>query len=165
MSWILFILLLFAMIYGIWKSSFFSAPKLKKAHFLLAFALKLVAGYFLLWVYSHHYTNRSEADVFKYFDDGKVVYDVANTSTLDYLKLATGLTFDTQELTKKHLGETHFWDQNPSIAWLNDNRFMIRFHALLMPISSGNIYLHSLVAIFLAFCGLTFLMHFLLAST
>jgi len=160
LSWIIFILLLFLAVFLIYRLNFFKTSDIPFKYLSLAYILKILVGVVFIWLYTYHYSNRSQADVFKYFDDGKVLFDVSKVSTKDYLQLSTGISSHTEELTKVYLSESRFWDKSPSLPFINDNRFIIRFNALLMSISRGNIYVHLLVANFLSFLGLFYLFQF-----
>ncbi len=115
-----------------------------------------MVGFCFLWIYSDYYSVREEADVFKYFDDALLIDDVRNKSTKDHLQLVLGIG-NIEVLTSQYLLESRFWDRNPSLPYFNDNRFIIRFHAILLPFSLGNIYTHLLFANFISFLGLLYL--------
>ena len=92
---------------------------------ILAFLIKVIAGVFFIWLYSQYYSNRNEADVYKYFDDGKVLYDVSKISIEDFVILTSGIGRDIENLSGTYLKESHFWDKSPSLPFFNDNRFII----------------------------------------
>lgn len=121
-----------------------------------AFVFKLLTGIVFLWIYTNYYPKREDADVYKYYDDALVLNSVYEQSKTDYFALLSGIG-DTEKLTKKYLQKSRYWDSSPTLSFLDDNRIIIRFNSLLMAFSSGNIYLHLLVAVMLSFTGLTFL--------
>lgn len=127
---------------------------------MLLFILKLIAGTGLTLVYTYYYTDRSTSDIYKYFDDGKVIYNVLKESPADYLKLVTGIGADDPKLDH-YLDDTKNWHEQ-SGEWLNlikvknfnyfnANRLVTRFNAVVMIFSQGNIYVH---VVFMCFLGL-----------
>lgn len=134
----------------------FSTSNLSANYFIWAFVFKLLTGIIFLWIYTNYYPNREEADVFKYYDDAIVLNSVYEKSESDYFSLLTGIG-DIDALTKKYLQKSKYWDSSPTLSFLNDNRIIIRFNSVLLTFSSGNIYLHLLVAVIISFTGLTFL--------
>ena len=161
MSWLVVLILLLSSFYLIYRLPLFRSTGITFKWLGSAFILKLFAGVFYLWLYSDYYTRRDEADVFKYFDDGLVIRDIARESVEDFSRVFFGFGEESPELIEKYLYKTRFWEGSPSLPFFNDNRFIIRFNALMMFFSGGNIYAHLIVAIFIAFTGLTYLYLFL----
>lgn len=122
----------------------------------LAFGVKILASFFLLYIYSTHYPNREDADVFKYFDEAKRINVLAETDPVLYLRFLSGLE-STENLDPVISESLQFWDRSPSLPLLNDNRLLIRFNAIVLHISDGNIHLHMLLAGILGFLGSFFL--------
>jgi hypothetical protein len=140
--------------------SFFKRCGLSYKTTLLLFVFKLIAGTGLTLVYTYYYTDRSTSDIYKYFDDGKVIYNVLKESPADYLKLVTGIGADDPRLDH-YLDDTKNWHEQ-SGEWLNlikvknfnyfnANRLVTRFNAVVMIFSQGNIYVH---VVFMCFLGL-----------
>lgn len=128
------------------------------------FTLKVIAGIALTLVYTYYYTDRSTSDIYKYFDDGKVIYNVIKESPVDYAKLVTGIGADDPSL-EHYLDSTKNWLEI-SDGWLNlmkvknynyfnSNRLVTRFNAVVMLFSQGNIYVHVVFMCFLALIGST----------
>lgn len=126
------------------------------------FVLKIIAGVGLTMVYTYYYTDRSTSDIYKYFDDGKVVYNVLKESPVDYFKLVTGIGANDTSLTH-YLDDTKNWHEQTG-EWLNlikvknfnyfnSNRLVTRFNAVVMLFSQGNIYVHVVFMCFLALLG------------
>lgn len=111
-------------------------------------------------VYTYFYTDRSTSDIYKYFDDGKVIYKVLKENPVDYAKLVTGIGANDPALDH-YLDSTRNWHEQ-SGEWLNlikvknfnyfnSNRLVTRFNAVVMIFSQGNIYVH---VVFMCFLGL-----------
>jgi hypothetical protein len=142
------------------RVKFFRNSGLSFKTILLLFTLKLIAGTGLTMVYTYFYTDRSTSDIYKYFDDGKVIYKVIKESPADYAKLVTGIGADDPKLDH-YLDSTRNWHEQ-SGEWLNlikvknfnyfnSNRLVTRFNAVVMIFSQGNIYVH---VVFMCFLGL-----------
>src|SRR3972149_39043 len=90
---VLFILLIFK-----WK--FFSVDSLSKSFFV--FILKIASGLGLWWIYTYYYTDRSTADIYKYFDDSKIIFGSLKNSVTDFFNLILG-TGDDAHLKQYYL--------------------------------------------------------------
>src|ERR1700739_2756303 len=77
-----FYLLLFTII--ILKTNLFKLNGLSNKYALVAFYLKLLFGVALWYIYAYHYKNRYTSDIFKYFDDGKLMFNVIHTNTPEF---------------------------------------------------------------------------------
>ncbi len=117
------------------------------------FLSKFVAGIILYLIYAYFYGDRESADVFKYFDDGNILFSSLNENPIDYLRMVTGIGSDSPHLMK-YYDTCVFWIKDFNYGLLNDNRIIIRFNALVRLISFGNIHIHTLFMSFLSFSGL-----------
>jgi len=126
------------------------------------FLLKIIAGVGLTLVYTYYYTDRSTSDIYKYFDDGKVIYKVLKEDPVAYLKLVSGVGANDTTLLP-YLEGTKNWHEQ-SADWLNlmsvkntnyfnSNRLVTRFNAIVMLFSQGYIYVHVVFMCFLALLG------------
>lgn len=106
----------------------------------------------MTWIYIHFYTDRKTADIFKYFDDSKIMFDSFKASPIDYLKMQFGIQSEDATLS------TYY---NKMVAWYdsdlmyNDNRLIIRLNCLLRFISNGNFFIHTVFMSFISLYGLT----------
>lgn len=149
-----FIYLLLILIF-IRKSSFFSNINLKNNTLFILFFIKLVAAYCLFLVYTKYYTDRSTADIFKYFDDSTWLYkNVFSKSPINYLKIIFGIHTD-QPYIHYELKQTQYWFKPHETNVFNDNRTVIRFNLIIYLISLGYYHIHTLILCFLSFIGLT----------
>jgi hypothetical protein len=151
---------LFILLINRWR--FFTNSGLGNRLTSFLFTLKILAGVGLTLVYTYYYTDRSTSDIYKYFDDGKVIYNVIKESPSDYAKLVTGIDADDPSL-EHYLDSTKNWLEI-SDGWLNlmkvknynyfnSNRLVTRFNAVVMIFSQGNIYVHVVFMCFLALLG------------
>src|SRR5580704_16892255 len=85
----LFYFLLFSAI--ILRSKWFRAAGFVNKHFLLVFYLKLLFGIGLWYIYTHLYKNRVTSDIFKYYDDAKIISNTLHTNAKDYFAMLTGI--------------------------------------------------------------------------
>ncbi len=155
LSWVLLLIYTAIIFYLIYKLKFFHLEGLGKWTPSFFFLLKLFAGAALWFIYTKYYTDRSTSDIWKYFDDSKVMYDALYTHPGDFFRMLSGLGDNTPhiELTYYHnmLNWYRMFDNN----LLNDAHIVIRFNALVRVFSLGNYFTHSLLMCFLAFIGLT----------
>ncbi|HET7819186.1 MAG TPA: hypothetical protein VFL70_07760, partial [Bacteroidia bacterium] len=84
---ILFIFLIKRMI-------FFSIDGITKKWLMGVFIFKLLAGTCLWFIYTYYYPKRTVADIFKYFDDGLIMYNTLFTKPVDFLKMFFGVNDD-----------------------------------------------------------------------
>jgi len=134
----------------IFKASPYSSKSLK-----FAFTLKVIAGGLLFLIYTHYYSDRSTADIFKYYDDGEILYTSTKAHPLDLVKIIVGV--ENQYLREQYLNKMSYWYRPYDHGLRNDNRIVIRINALLHVISFGNYFIHALIFIFLSFLGLFYL--------
>ncbi|MBS1647957.1 MAG: hypothetical protein JST67_11510 [Bacteroidetes bacterium] len=129
---------------------------MKRWHFVSAFLLKIAAGFFLTWVYTNYYPDRQTADVFKYYDDSKIMYtSVQKKQYTDYAKMLLGVANNTPYFDSTYYNKMNHWYRHYDFGSYNDNHTIIRFNALVMLFSFQNFYVHTVFMCFLCFLGLT----------
>lgn len=115
------------------------------------FIIKILAGIALGLIYTNYYTDRKAADIFKYFDDSKILFDAIFYNPYDFFRMITGFDADAPDL--QHYYETMIsWNNSDNIY--NDNRNLIRLNALLRFFSMGKYYVHTVCMCFISLCGL-----------
>lgn len=149
----MFVVFLIAITILIYKSNFFKFQDLNSKYVVGIYILKVLSGAALIWVYSFYYQSRENADVFKYFDDGNIIYESLYDNPADYFKMLSGIGSD-QEHLRKYYEECNFWYKGFNYDLYNDNRTVIRFNAFIRLFSFGNIYIHVLFINLLSFIGL-----------
>ena len=154
MEIILTILYSAVFIFLIYKMKFFSIDNVTKKTLSIIFILKVISGVSLVLIYVYYYKTRVSADVFKYFDDGEIVFSAIYNNPLDYLRMVTGIDADAEHL-KSYYETAHFWIKDHNYELYNDNRTVIRFNAIVRLFSFGYINVHTVFMSFLSFIGLT----------
>ncbi|HQM77769.1 MAG TPA: hypothetical protein PLA78_01230 [Bacteroidales bacterium] len=132
---------------------------IKPIWWTIAFGLKVLAGILLVYVYIGYYSDRGSADIFKYYDDGRTIWETTRGNNKDFVKIIFGIyNQDEYELLKnKYLVNTSHWDRADFVPFRYENRLIIRINAALMPLTGDNFGLHLLFFIFIAFIGQYFL--------
>ena len=162
-SWIIFISIQLLAIAFILRLNLFKSSGIKAAVRIALYVLKLSCGILLTLIYTYYYTDRTTADIYKYFDDALVLDQVRHESLQDYGKILFGIDEHSPSL-QIHFEKTHNWKQH-SEQWLeftqtenynflNSNRLITRMHMVLLPISLGNIYTHVSIFAFFSLIGL-----------
>ena len=141
-------------IFIIHKMSFFDVDGISKRTFSLIFLLKIFCGLSLWAVYTFYYTDRVTADIYKYFDDSKVIADALKTNPLDYFKLLSGIGNNTPAFDH-YYSEMHYWARKVDSSIYNDSHTIIRFNALVRLFSFGYYNVHTVFICFLSLIGLT----------
>lgn len=147
----LFVVYLILLLLIIRKVAFFCICKQHRNAPFLAFGLKLFFSLFVWAVYSYYYTDRNNADIFKFFDDAQLLFEATEGNLYARLKIISGL-YHTNEIGLELFDQTSFWDSKNSF-FLNDNRTMIRVHFILHFISGGFYPIHALFFAFISFIG------------
>jgi hypothetical protein len=142
------------------KLPFFRLPGIAPNAISLVFFLKVVAGLALYFIYTYYYTDRSTADIFKYFDDSKVMYDALFTNPADFLCMITGIGNDRPHFAG-YYNQMQFWYRVYESNIYNDSHTIIRFNALIRIFSFGYYNVHTVFMCFFSFAGLTGIYRFL----
>lgn len=142
------------------RMKFFRIGSIPIRWFQGVFVLKVLSGFLLYLVYTYYYKDRSTADIWKYYDDGMVMFSALHENPLDYLKMLFGLANDGGEFAAYYNRMNHWYrPYGSSIA--NDTHTIIRFNAFVRLFSLGYYNVHSVVVNFLGLIGLTGIFHFL----
>jgi hypothetical protein len=164
MSWMVFFFWFAMFLWAIIKLPFFQKSGVKPLALSFVFVLKIIAGIGLTLVYTYYYPDRSTADIYKYFDDAKIIASTLPEHPQLYAEFISGIN-DTDPQLETYVKQMKNWSAH-SDQWLsytqtrdfnifNSNRIITRFNALLWPISLGNMYTHVLFMCFLSLFGLT----------
>jgi len=144
---ILFIVLLF-------RIPFFETNGLTRKYIAVFFVIKVFAGIVLSLIYTYYYTERNTADIFKYFDDSKVMYDALLNKPIDFFKMLFGFRNDTIYFNQNYYDVMNNWYRPYEPNVYNDNHTIIRFNALLRLFSFGYYNVHTVFMCFLSTIGL-----------
>lgn len=139
---------------------FFKIEGIRNEALRFAFLLKIMAGFALYFIYSYYYVNRSTADIFKYFDDGKIMANALWTHPLDYFKMLFGIQNDTDYFSNTYYNQMNHWYRGYDSNIFSDSHLIIRYNAFLTLFSFGYYHVHTVFSCFLSFIGLTALLKF-----
>lgn len=146
-------LIYFALITAvIYKSRWFTAPGLSGLWITSLFVLKTMAGFALVLLYTYYYDSRETSDVYKYFDDGMILFDAIKTNPADYFKMMLGLD-DAPHIHELYYSNMESWYRPYESNMYNDSRVMIRLNAFMALLSQGRIYAHVVFFSFISFSG------------
>lgn len=134
---------------------FFKIEGVKNEALQFVFAFKILAGFTLYLIYSYYYTNRATADIFKYFDDGKIMANAFYSHPLDYFKMLFGIQNDTPYFTQTYYNQMNNWFRVYDSNLFSDSHLIIRFNALMTLFSFGYYHVHTVISCFMSFIGLT----------
>ncbi len=141
------------------KIPFFKKSGISAAGIRIFFLLKAAMGIALVLVYSYYYPPGS-ADIFNYFNDGKVLFSALSINPYDYFSMLTGFGDDAPHLMH-YYDKMDFWLKDFNYELFNDNKTVIRFNALVMLFSFKNIYVHTYLMNVLSLAGLIGIFRFL----
>lgn len=140
-------------IWLIYRWKFFRTEGLSKTQLILFFLLKVTAGITLNLVYTYYYTDNSKADIYRYFNDSKIISQILFHDARCWWKIMSGIgAYDTDAFS--YLVHTQYFSHTASDAF-TDNTFIIRVNVLLNYLSFSNIYINTLFFNFSCFIGLT----------
>ncbi|MCK9612139.1 MAG: hypothetical protein PHR81_08735 [Bacteroidales bacterium] len=137
-----------------------------KAYWLIVvFLIKLAAGVGMYFLYTYYYTDRATADIFKYFDDSKIMYDALWNKPIDFFKMLFSIQNDTPYFNN-YYHQMNNWFRVFESNIYNDSHTIIRLNAVLRIFSFGYYNVHTVFMCFLSLTGLVgiykfFLPHFI----
>lgn len=150
----------------IYRASFFRATGIKPLILVSLFILKLICGLSLNHYYKNRYENGNEADIYKYFNDGKALNTISKENPRAFLKIFFSADKNNSEINK-YSSEMENWavmtEKYKEVVGLQKTgifetqRTLIRINALLYFISAGFLPTHTLIFSFISFIGLCFL--------
>ncbi len=150
----LFVLYLAVMLWSFERLPLFAHSSISRRGLSAFFSLKLLFSLATVLVYTYYYTDRSTADIYKYFDDSKVIYDQIGEHPRACFHVISGIGYDSADPELKTvLTNTQHFDKKDAGLGEANNRLVIRLHVLLRFLSHGNIYIHTLFFCFLSFIG------------
>ena len=124
---ILYILLIF---WVIQKWNFFKTEGIRKIDFHLAFVIKLFAASTLYYIYTEIYRERHLADIFKFYDDSKIISNAFYTNPKDFFYLILGLDFGKEYFEMNYFIDMNHWETSYKTVLMNESRVIIRLNAV-----------------------------------
>lgn len=161
-------MLISGLLYGFWlivfvliiyHLPFFQKASPNKHHLPLFFLLKVVAGVLLTLIYTYYYTDPSQADIYRYFNDSKIIADVIFANPKAWLKIMTGFGTYDQDAFAYLVNTQNF--SHPTADFATNNTLIIRLNVLLNYLTGYSIYGNTLICNMLSFSGLVAFYHFL----
>lgn len=144
------------------KWDFFRIKDLSRGLIIGGFILKITFSLGLYSLYTFHYQDRENADIFKYYDDALSIYQ-SEEFDITYLPKLFFPKESRSEEERSILKNTQHWDKKEQLL-PNDNRFMIKSNLLLLFLSNGNYFFHLFSLAALSYIGcigiLKFAQHF-----
>ena len=152
-----FVAVMFALTFGLgalfFGALFFILPWFKGLSnwaLLCSWGIRAFASIILLYVYTSIYPLRKEADVFKYYDDGIMLSEIAADQPAAFTRIMLG-TWNAHDLV--YLNRLNYWFRSYDHGISNDNRVVIRVNALLNLVTRGSYGLNLLVFLALSWLG------------
>ena len=155
MEYFLTLLYTILFIFIIWKIPFFRADGLSKKTISVIFIIKIFAGIAMSIVYTYYYKDRNTADIFKYFDDSKIMFNALLTKPLDFLSMMTGIGNNSTYYNEHYYKLMNNWYRVFESNIYNESHTIIRFNALVRIFSFGYYNVHTVFICFLSLTGLT----------
>jgi hypothetical protein len=157
---LLFFVYIFAILLGLLRWEFVLKSELTSKKIFILFSVKLCFSFLLYFIYTKYYTDRTLADIFKFYDDAKLLYtNVYNNNKTDYWKIVFGIDND-QPSIYQELKKLQYWFEPNEATSYNDNRIVIRMNLLLYPFTKGFYLTQTLIFSLLSFIGLIALFRF-----
>ncbi|MDR2962276.1 MAG: hypothetical protein LBU90_01325 [Bacteroidales bacterium] len=134
---------------------FFRSLNVPQWSLVSVFALKVAAALALHTIYTYYYTDRTTADVFKYFDDAQVLFATLYENPSHFFQILFLPNPENLPHLQAYFSDTWHWIRPTEMGLFNDNQTIIRINMILMLFSWGNIFVHHILAAFIslvAFC-------------
>ena len=137
------------------KMSFFKDNQIPTFWFITVFGIKVIVSILLTLIYTKYYTDRTTADIFKYFDDSKVIFDALFTNPIDYFKMLFAVDNDSIYFTTNYYQHMDHWKRPYVSNLFSDTHVIIRFNAFTRLFSFGYFQVHNVFINFISIIGLT----------
>jgi hypothetical protein len=141
-------------IFIIYRMRFFHVQGLSPMLVSGIFLLKIFSGVAMALIYTYYYTDRTTADVFKYYDDSRIMHQALASKPSDFLKMLTGFRDDTDYFRSTYYIKMANWYRDFESTY-NDSRTIIRVNAFLRIFSFGYFHVHTVFMCFISLVGLT----------
>ena len=116
------------------RMKFFECEGISRKTIQCVFILKIFFGFCLYLIYTYYYTDRSTADIYKYFDDSKVLFDALFIHPKDYFQMLFGIDNDAPYFDVYYNQMNHWYREYDSNLY-NDSHTIIRFNAAVRLLS------------------------------
>lgn len=137
------------------KLRFFRDSSIPNYWFIIIFGIKIIFSIILTAIYTNYYSDRATADIFKYFDDSKIMFDALKTHPGDYVKMLLGINNDSDYFNSNYYNHMIHWYRVYGSNLFSDSHMIIRFNALVRLFSFGYFQVHNVFINFISLIGLT----------
>lgn len=148
----LYVFYLLVFLWLIHRLKFFKTDELPVQPWQFFFLLKVIAGVSLTLLYTFYYTNAGRADIYRYFNDSRIIADVLFQNPKAWWHIMTGFGINEPETFSYLVHTQNFSHRADDFA--TNNTFIIRANVLLNYLSYQNIFINSLFFSFFSFCGM-----------
>jgi hypothetical protein len=133
---------------------FFRLPGVPRSWIFLAYFTKVLAGMALWAVYTYYYTDPSESDAFRYFQDAQLIKNQWHENREVFWSFMLGVHMDHPEYQQLY-DQLISWTSAYRYGMSNDCSTIIRLNVLIAFISFGSFHVHALFMSFMSFVGFT----------
>lgn len=137
------------------RGSFFKDSIIPRSWFIIIFGIKIIFSIILTAIYTHYYSNRDAADIYRYFDDSKVMFDALKNHPFDYFKMLFGVDNNTSYFDTNYYYKMSYWYRENNSNLFSDSHIIIRFNAFVRMFSFGYFQVHNIFINFISLIGLT----------
>jgi hypothetical protein len=141
-------------IFIIYKVPFFRSEGLSVKIISGIFILKIFAGIAMSLIYTYYYSDRNTADIFKYFDDSKVMFNALFNKPEDFFRMLFGVGNNSPYFDTTYYKIMNNWYRVFESNIYNESHTIIRLNALLRIFSFGYYNVHTVFICFLSLTGL-----------
>jgi len=159
MNIILGIFFTFIAFFTIYKVKMYNTKGINKNWFAAAFAIKLILAIGLFLMYSKTPEIKKNADIFRFYNDAKVIYKSIKTQPTVFLRIITGINSDSEDLVP-YYKKMNNWAYSFGSKLYANNKLFIRYLALISIFTFGSYYAAVVITIFLSFTGLFWIFRF-----
>lgn len=129
--------------------------ELSKKDVLIGWFIKIGFGLAYLCIFIIYYGHGSlYGDSSCFFSDSKILAEIAINEPWEYIKLLFGLADENSPALWPYIERTNIWMYGDNGDFINDNRLILRLNSIIHLFSFGNIYVHSLIHVFISFIGI-----------
>lgn len=147
--------LLIATLLGWWMTWFFN--DFHRAALAVTWAWKVVGTITLVILFTYYYPDRSTSDIYRFYDDGIILKNLAFESPSAFLEIFFNTYDDTPAFRGAYLNQMNAWIKPYETGFYNHNHLMIRMNAIMAFFTGGQILIHSIFFSFLSFSGILLL--------
>jgi hypothetical protein len=142
----------FVLIISRWK--FFKLEGVPERWTLLAFAVKILAGFAFWAVYTFYYDNPDASDAFRYFADAQLIKLQWYENRQVFWSFMFGIEMDLPEYRQIY-DQLIAWTSAYRYGLSNDCSTIIRINVLISFVSFGSFHVHALFMAFMSMIGMT----------